>query len=426
MKMDFRRLLLTLVSCASLSACGPQRLVGSSFRKASDECQNSAVPNKFIVRYWDGRTATVHAPSEEEFINGFLSENLNEIAFAEHDYKIHLDTNPSVSASEDGNADNWGVARVAVDSLWQQGIRGAGVPVAVIDSGMDITHVQLRKQVYTNGGEQGVDASGKDRSTNGADDDGNGYVDDAFGWNYVHGHALTGDNQYHGTHVSGIIAAQHWDTEAKAAGYVQGMAPEAKILPLAFLNSEGSGDVSDAILAMQYAVQRGAKVINASWGSSNCSLSLREAIAGLEAHKVIFVAAAGNAAQNTDRDPMYPAAYDLPALLTVGAVGSHDLMSKFSNFGVNTVHIFAPGAAIVSTYPGDSMASLNGTSMAAPFVTGAVALLLSAEPNATVSQIRASLYETAAKRTDYINESHGRLFMTSALTSLRAIINSGH
>ncbi|NJM10215.1 MAG: S8 family serine peptidase [Bdellovibrionaceae bacterium] len=419
MKMDFRWLGL-LIAVAMLSACGKQRTASSAFEKASDTCTSDILPKRFVVKYYDGRIEMVQAESRQEFIDGFLSERLDQIEFAEHDFAVKSSVAEArANAAETAFADNWGAARVNVSALWQQNVRGAGVIVAIVDTGMDLNHPQLRKQLATNPDEMGLDAQGRDRSNNGVDDDGNGFVDDSAGYDFSRNRPLQGDYTGHGTHIAGIIAGAHDDVEAQPADYVQGMAPAAKVLPLAFLDESGSGSMLNGVYAIRYAVQRGAKVINASWGGADCSRSLKETIAGLESQGVILVTASGNDAQNVDRMPMYPASLDFASQIVVGAVGEHDYMAEFSNYGSNRVHIFAPGSQIVSTYPGGQLASLSGTSMATPFVTGAVALLLSADPLAPVTKIRQVLYTSATKRAEYLNASRGRMNLAQALSELR-------
>ncbi|MGE4133759.1 MAG: S8 family peptidase [Bdellovibrionales bacterium] len=414
------KIFFLLTGMLALSACGKQKTSSGNYSKPAEECVADVVPQNFIVRYLDGRIERVQAPSEAEFLRGFFAENQNQIETAEPDYFVR---NHVGTFAQDGEvvttSDNWGMARVHAEAMWAQGQYGSGVIVAVVDSGMDISHAQFSARVAKNVGEVGLDAQGHDKATNGIDDDGNGLVDDAGGWDFVDRVPLTKDHQYHGTHVAGVIAAEHADTVSGEKSYVQGLAPLARILPLSFLDSSGSGFMSNGVLAIEYAVQRGAKVINASWGGSVCSKSLRDIVSGLAARGVVFVSAAGNEGKNIDLYKSYPASLDFAAQLTVGAVGAQDLLTTFSNYGPKTVHIFSPGSKIISTIPGQRMAALSGTSMAAPFVSGAVALLLGAEPSATVDQIRQALYRSAHREGSYINASQGRLDMAAALAELR-------
>lgn len=409
--MTLRLSVCAILSILALSACSKQKTSSDVFEKASEECVADVIPQRFIVRYVDGQMEVVHAPSEKAFLDGFVTENLHRIEFAEPDYSVRALT-PLLRGLVN-SADNWGLVRVGADQLWAQNIRGASVAVAVVDSGMDVQHPQLSSRVFVNSGET---------PGNSIDDDGNGLIDDYYGYDYVANRGLTADNQYHGTHVSGIIAAHHPDNQAGPAAHVQGMAPEAKILPLAFLNSQGAGSMANGVLAIRYAVQRGVRVINASWGGSICSRNLRDEIAGLDGKNVLFVAASGNEALNIDRFKTYPASLQLAAQITIGATGENDLMSDYSNYGANSVHLFAPGTDIVSTVPHNQMASLSGTSMAAPMMSGAAALLLSAEPQATNAQLRQAFYNSAFKQPIYMNASRGRLDLRQALIELRRLM----
>ncbi|MGE0526216.1 MAG: S8 family peptidase [Bdellovibrionales bacterium] len=411
---------LALFGSFALSACGRTKTAATVFEKTTEECLGDALESQFLVHYSDGHTEVVQAESKQAFLDGFVTQNLSLIEYAEYDFRVRVDRKPTIYDSvPTPSADNWGPIRVNADALWQQNVRGEGAVVAIVDSGMDIRHSQLQEQIFHNSGEIGTDTNGRDRAANGLDDDHNGFVDDAYGYDFVNNRGLRGDHQEHGTHVAGVIAAAHSDTHAQATSYIQGIAPDAKVLPLAFLGRDGTGLISDGVRAIKYAVQRGARVINASWGGSACSRSLRDLIATLDSRGVVFVAAAGNAGLNIDRQREFPASLDLPAQITVGAVGVLDFMAEYSNYGVKTVHLFAPGTDIVSTLPEGRIGALTGTSMATPFVTGAVALLLGAEPSASVAQIRHALAASAFKRSEYLNASQGRLDLRTALTILR-------
>lgn len=418
---------LTMVSCVFITACGQTGSTGvSAYEAANEDCASNAIKGRFLVHYKDGTMEVISAESEPAFLSGFMVQNQRQIQYAEPDYKVTAAVvQPLKTGVPITQTDNWGPQRIAADTLWQQNIRGQNVVVAVVDTGMDLAHPQLSSQVAINTGEQGKDAAGNNKANNGLDDDANGFVDDAYGYDFYANAPLKGDYSIHGTHVSGIIAAHHADTVAQAGDHVEGVAPEAKILPLAFLNNKGEGTVSNGVRAILYAVQRGAKVINASWGGNACSRTLRDAVASLSQQGITLVTAAGNSGANLDLSPEYPASLNLPSQLTIGATGSYDLRANFSNYGYKTVHLFAPGFDIVSTIPGGAMGSLNGTSMATPFVSGAVALLLSAEPTATTDQMRQALYSTSFKSNTFINVSRGRLDLKTTLSTLRQIMGKG-
>ena len=430
MKMDFLAHAGACVAAFTLIGCGQSQSLSDGLVADSDACSGQAIPNQFIVKHFDGSIEVIHAASEEAFVTGYLHDHAGQFQYAERDHKVYAaagtrrqakdvsPTQPTVTS-----ADNWGPIKVDVGTLWSQNIRGSGVIVAVVDSGMDILHPQLQNQVYINPGESGTDAQGHPKQSNGIDDDANGYIDDYVGYDFYGNKPLAGDYEVHGTHVSGIIGAYHTDTTPAAQSYVEGMAPGVKLMPLAFLGSDGSGAMSDAVRAIQYAVAGGAKVINASWGGTQCSQSLKDEISALAGKGVIFVAAAGNDSEDVDTNLEYPASLNAASQFTVGSSGSFDFMSEFSNYGATTVHIFAPGENITSTIPG-GMGVLSGTSMATPFVTGAIALLLSAEPSATPAQIRSALYGSALHNTQYVNASQGRLDLVQALTLLKAAIGN--
>jgi len=151
------------------------------------------------------------------------------------------------------------------------------------------------------------------------------------------------------------------------------------------------GSSSAAIKAIQYAKTRGAKVINASWGSADCSLTLKAAIESLATDQILFVAAAGNNGSNIDLYPSYPASYGLAGVLSVAASTINFATANFSNYSSNTVHVIAPGQQILSTYKNGSQQVLSGTSMAAPLVSGAAALLWSKEPQLSLQEVRSRI-----------------------------------
>ena len=278
----------------------------------------------------------------------------------------------------------WGLQKLGLPEAWDLG-SPAEVIVAVIDSGSTLDHPDLVNQFWTNPGEI---------AGNGTDDDNNGYIDDVHGANFINNTGNPADDHGHGTHVSGTIAAQK-DNNLGVAG----VAPNAKLMALRFLGATGGGYTSDAIKAIDYAVAKGAKVINASWGGGGYDTALNDAITRAQTAGVLFVAAAGNSGVNADASPMYPAAMTNPNIVSVAAIGqsswagSNDDLASFSNYGITSVDLGAPGVSIQSTYLSGGYTSMSGTSMASPHVAGVAAWLWGMFPAATYAQIKAALMQ---------------------------------
>jgi subtilisin family serine protease len=316
------------------------------------------------------------------------------------DYQWGL-RNSGQALPTDARSEATPVAGVDVDALGAWGVaRGSSsVTVAVVDEGIELTHPDLRGALWTNPGESGA------KATNGVDDDGNGYVDDVHGWDFVRGSGAVdtpADDDDHGTHVAGIIGAT-----SNSAG-VAGRASGVRLMSLKFMGEDGGYD-SDAIEAIAYASEMGAKVVNASWGASltddpgAADDDLRAAIAGCGC---VVVAAAGNGDESgrgldtaDPRNRVYPAAFGLANELSVGALNAGGRLASFSNYGVG-VDLAAPGDAILSTLSGARYGWGEGTSMAAPFVSATAALMLSAAPSLTpedvVRRIKASVQPLSA------------------------------
>ncbi|NEO84033.1 MAG: S8 family serine peptidase [Spirulina sp. SIO3F2] len=233
--------------------------------------------------------------------------------------------------------------------------QGEGVVIGVIDTGVDYTHPDLVNQMWTNPGEI---------ANNGIDDDGNGYVDDVYGYDFAYNDADPFDGHSHGTHVAGTIAA----TQNNSIG-ISGVAPQAKIMAIKFLSDGGSGSTFNAIKAVEYATLMGANLTNNSWGGGGYSQALYDAIAAAGEAGQLFIAAAGNDyGQNNDISPHYPSNYDLDNVISVAATDHNDQLAYFSNYGPTTVDLGAPGQSILSTVPGGGYGYKSGTSMAAPHV----------------------------------------------------------
>lgn len=382
------------------------------FPKTSAACSSTAVANQYVVRWKDGTTVVYKNHTRDEIMKDVVEPNVEKIEFAEQDQRLHTPKQPALATTEaTATGNDWGQQIVDAQSAWDQGYTGQGVVVAVIDSGVQRDHTQLAAQMFVNAGETGTDSQGRNKSSNGVDDDGNGFIDDVSGYDFALNSGTVTDGTGHGTHVSGIIAAQH------SAGSVKGIAEGVKILPLDFMDDDGSGNISDAIRAMYYAAQMGAKVVNASWGGAPCSQNLQKAISDLGEQGVLFVSAAGNSGVDLDSDPEYPAAYGLSTQITVAASTNRDYMSAYSNYSYTLANIAAPGDSIISTYPTNTTKSLSGTSMATPFVTAAAAILKGARPNATPSDIKNALLNSVDSAPVEVS-SRGRLNIAKALTEI--------
>ncbi|MEO1447898.1 MAG: S8 family peptidase [Bacteroidota bacterium] len=286
---------------------------------------------------------------------------------------------------------------------WEMQQDGGGAIMGIIDSGVDWQHPDLVDNIWQNLGE---DADGDGRvlewngstwifdpgDQNGVDDDGNGYTDDFIGWDFVNNDNDPGDDHVfgHGTHVAGIAGARGNNSEG-----VTGVAWQAQLMPLKFLNASGTGWLSDAIEALNYAVNMGARISNHSWGGALSSQAFQMAVQQAAQNNHVLVAAAGNNfGNNNDEAPLYPASYGFENIISVGATNEFDSLARFSNVGPMSVDLFAPGRGILSTLPEGNYGYLSGTSMAAPMISGALALLLTKEPQLGSNAIKQRLLRT--------------------------------
>ena len=297
-------------------------------------------------------------------------------------------------------------APIGVPNVWTTSSVPVTKPiVAVIDTGLDTTHsvIQNSGALWVNPGEI---------PGNGIDDDGNGYVDDVNGWNFVDNNGNMYDDDGHGTHVSGIILSVDqniYSTPLRAS--------KIQIMPLKFLNGNGVGTTSNAIRAVYYAVNKGAKVLNNSWGGPTYSAALHEAVAYTYSMSAIFVAAAGNAGQNNDAVPMYPASYDVPNVISIAATTDYDYLASFSNYGAGTVHMASPGVYILSLTRNNSFGTSSGTSMAAPFVAGTAAQMKIESPSMNGYQMKNILMGQGAT----VSQLNGKVATAGRLNTQNAV-----
>lgn len=275
----------------------------------------------------------------------------------------------------------YALKQIEAPAAWDFTTGSRDVIVAVVDTGVSLNHPDLRNQLWKNPGEI---------AGNGIDDDGNGYVDDLHGWNFKDGNNNPDDGNGHGTHVAGIIGA-----EANNAQGVAGVAWKVRILAAQFLGANGSGSDSNGLKAILYAAKAGARVINCSWGSDSTSRALEEAIQYAFSVGSVVISAAGNDGRDTDVKPHYPSN---SSPVSVAAADSSSLKASFSNHGPRTVHLAAPGVAVLATYTEDAYEYLSGTSMATPVVSGVAALMLAQRPGLSALELRNGLYNAITPR----------------------------
>ena len=315
---------------------------------------------------------------------------------------------------------------------WKAGFTGSkNVYIGIIDEGVQITHPDLAPNIWTNPYDP----------ADGIDNDRNGYIDDVNGWDFVHDRRNVfdaADGDTHGTHVAGTIGAKG----GNGVG-IAGINWNVTMIPAKFM-SDGTGSTFDAVAAINYFIDLKKRhgldlvAINASWGGSSYSRSLHDAVIRAANAGILFVAAAGNDALNNDLEESYPAninttvrtttqkAASFNSVISVAAIDKNGALASFSNHGSSRVHIGAPGANIYSTFPSNRYAALNGTSMAAPHVTGAIALYASTHPNATVNSIREAILSSAIPTDSLKNKtsSGGRLNLSTIISPPTSALNA--
>ncbi len=287
---------------------------------------------------------------------------------------------------------------------WDLTTGDPGMKIGVVDSGVDYTHPDLAANIWTNPGEI---------PDNLEDDDGNGYVDDVHGFDFVNGDGDPMDDYFHGTHVAGTIGA----VGNNGTG-VTGVCWNCRIVPIKFIGNTGSGSEAAAVAALQYALTVGVRLTNNSWGGMSGGQALLDAIDACGAAGQLFVNSAGNSRWNIDAVPTYPQCYASPYIITVAACDGRDLMSTFSCWGPTHVDLGAPGSLIYSCRPANTYGNLDGTSMAAPHVSGVAALAWSLFPHASPEAIRALILSAV----DTIPAMTGKVWSNGRLNAYRTLV----
>ncbi len=337
------------------------------------------------------------------------------VLYAEPDYIVHATQTPD----DPRFGELWGLhntgqtggtpdADIDAVEAWDISVGSADVVVGVVDTGVDHGHKDLAGNIFVNPAEI---------PDNGIDDDGNGVIDDVHGFNAIDGSGDAFDDNGHGSHVSGTLGA----VGNNGVG-VTGVSWEVRIMALKFLSASGSGTLADAIEAINYAVaQKNAgfnlRVLSNSWGGGGFSQALLDAITAAGAADIMFVATAGGSASDNDVTPSFPASYDAANIVAVAATDHDDELASFSNFGATSVDLGAPGVGILSTTPGNTYSVFSGTSMATPHVSGAAALVLSANPGLDTAAVKSILLHSGdpVPSLDGITVSGRRLNAAAAL-----------
>ena len=373
-------------------ACEPNIMQASKINMllsglgATIEQQYSIVPGLCLLRLPEGMTVADALK--------ILGER-GEVLYVEPNYKYKAHSvipndpmfNLLWNLHNTGEGGGTAGADVNAPQAWEVATGGdREIIVAVIDTGVDYRHPDLAANMWVNQAEF--------NGTPGVDDDGNGYIDDIYGYDFCNYDGDPIDDEGHGSHVSGIIGA----VGNNGIGVV-GVCWKVKIMVVKFLDQDGNGYDSDAIAAIQYATRMGAKVMNNSWGGGGYSKSLEDVIRAAGTAGILFVASAGNDWGNdNDISPSYPSSYNLDNVIAVLSTDHDDQLSKHSNYGPKSVDLGAPGGdsdcEIYSCYGNGRYVYMYGTSMASPHVSGACALIWSVCPSLSHTEVKDIIVRT--------------------------------
>ena len=389
-----------------------QRLVRGSIRDVNADGIDDKFPNLM-----GGRLANLSLRSGSDVSKAIkMISQHPAVKYAEPNYVIKALGTPD----DPSFASLWGMnntgqdggtagADISAVTAWDTSTGDTDVIVAVIDTGVDYNHEDLQDNIWTNPNEI---------AGNGIDDDGNGVIDDVHGYSAIDDDGDPMDGHNHGTHVSGTIGAKG----NNGVGVV-GVNWDVSIIGCQFLDAGGSGSTEGAIACIDYLtdlkVNHGIdiKASNNSWGGGGFSQALKDSIEAGGDAGILFVAAAGNSASDNDASPSYPASYDSVAVMAVASTDRNDNMSGFSQYGLTSVDIGAPGSSILSTTRGNTYSDFSGTSMATPHVVGAAALVWSINPDLSIEEMKQLLMDSGDANADLTGKtvSGARLNVATAL-----------
>lgn len=296
-------------------------------------------------------------------------------------------------------AQAWGIGKVGSEAAWKMNRGSKEIIVADIDTGIDYNHKDLAGNLFRN-----PNPSEKN---------------DVVGYDFIHNDGLPYDDQDHGTHTAGTIGA----VGGNGVG-ISGVIQKVSLMGLKFLAKDGSGTTADAIRAIDYAIEHGARIMSNSWGgkADPDNQALADAIERARQKGILFIAAAGNSSENNDTaDASYPAAFPHDNIISVAATDESDELASFSNYGEKSTHLAAPGVKVYSTLPKDRYRRMSGTSMACPHVAGAAALLWSAHPEWDYKKVKDVLLKTV----DILPSLSGKVATSGRLNVLKALQYQG-
>lgn len=398
--------------------------------------QAEAVKNQWIVKFKDPAKMADFIDSDKGDLkrindNFALYKGKKVEIFADDDNIEYIQPNFIYKAYNFDSDDpllnkQWSKSKIEIGKAWEYTTGNSNIVVAVIDTGVDYKHEDLKDNIWRNPGEI---------PDNNIDDDNNGYIDDVIGWDFNEddndpmdetGSIFRGENPGHGTHCAGNMGA----VGNNGIG-ISGVVPQVSIMPLRFLGKNGQGTTEMAIKAIEYAIANGAHILNNSWGSKGQEQQFDNALSDLIQKcldkDILFIAAAGNHSVNNDTSPeaAYPASYPHANIISVAASTNSDGLASFSCYGKTTVDLAAPGTAIYSTVPNNRyesaiipiFAQWDGTSMAAPQVSGVAALIKSARPELTFSEIKTILLDSS----DKLEAFQGRTLSGGRLNAYKAL-----
>jgi hypothetical protein len=398
-----------------------------------DTKATEAVEGEYIIKYKNCYKSNIDAAEKPRFpsmnasllkINSKSKDSESELAslqndpcieYVEPNYIFKIETTSVTRKKPNDPEFNqlWGLEKIQAEKAWDIHTGNSDVIIAVIDTGVDYNHPDLKYNMWKNPGEI---------AANGIDDDNNGYIDDIYGYDFANDKSEPMDDNSHGSHVAGIIAASGDNTKG-----ITGVNWSAKIMALK-VTQYGSINTDDAISAIEYAKLMGAKIINASWhiDADDHPKALYDAIQVAKDAGILFVTAAGNKSRNIDSDNPFaclqcPASYDLDNIISVAATDENDGLSPRSNFGSISVDIAAPGTNIYSTILQEEYAEKSGTSMAAPYVTGVASLLWSINPNFTYREVK----DIILSNIDPIDALKDKTVSGGRLNAYKALQNTG-